>query len=214
MYFNPYNYYRDEVMKSYIRILHASPKSPPVDIYINDKPVVTNLRYKDFSEYLPVRSGNYNIKVYTAGKTFKPIIDTSFFVPPNEIYTISAIGTRPEDLSLLPIKEPLLESNIGKTYIKFAHLSPNAPNVDLTLPNGNILFKNVGYKENTDYIEVPPGKYAVEARLTGTDTPVLYVPNIHLKPRRFYTIYAVGLVGDNPPLQVLIPLDGNSYIEF
>ncbi|KYH34437.1 hypothetical protein CLTEP_15890 [Clostridium tepidiprofundi DSM 19306] len=209
-----YEYYRNDAMKSFMRLLHSAPKCPAIDIYINDKPWVTNIKYKDFSEYLPIRSGNYNVKVYAAGKKINPFIDTSLFIPPNEIYTIAIIGKTPDNLSILPIKEPLLETKEGKLGLRFAQLSPNAPNVDVVLPNGDVLFKDVAFKDIKDYIEVPSGIYTVEIRLTGTDTVILYVPNIHLKPKRFYTIYSVGLVGGIPPLQVLIPLDGNSYIEF
>jgi len=86
--------------------------------------------------------------------------------------------------------------------------------VDITLPDGKILFKNVKYKESTDYIQVPPGTYTIEARPTGTTTTALYVPNITLKSQRFYTVYAIGLVNDKPGLQALIPLDGSSYLDF
>ena len=218
MFFYPFDYYdrsyRDDAMKSFMRILHSAPKCPAIDIYINDTPLIKNLSYKDFSEYIPIRSGNYNLKVYAAGKKGDPFIDTSLFIPPNEIYTVAVIGKTPDDLSTLPIKEPLLDTKGGKSCLRFVQLSPNAPNVDVVLPNGDILFKNVAFKDVKNYIEVPTGVYTVEIRLTGTDTVILYVPNIHLKTKRFYTIYSVGLVGAIPPLQVLIPLDGNSYIEF
>lgn len=214
MFYYPIDLFRDAAVKSYIRVLHASPKSPTVDIYIDDKPVIRKLNYKAFSEYLPVTAGKYTIKVYPFGKKDKPILTTTLKIPPNKIFTVAAIGTRPSDLSLLPINEPRMTPEPGRAYIRFAHLSPNAPNVDVTLPNGKVLFSNVGYKDIKDYLLIPAGLHAIELRLTGTDTTVLYVPNIRLKPRRFYTIYAVGLVGDTPPLQALIPLDGNSYLEF
>jgi len=115
---------------------------------------------------------------------------------------------------VLPIEDPILPVMPGSVQIRFAHLSPNAPNVDITLPDGTVLFGNVGYKEVTDYLLVYPGTYILQARPAGTYDVVLYIPNITLLPDRFYTVYAVGLAGEIPPLQVLIPLDGNSYIEF
>lgn len=196
---------------SYIRLLHVSPGSPAVDIYINNVPTIRGLAYKGFTEYRPISSGLYNIKVYPSGNTTSPLIDTSLFIPDGIIYTIAAIGT-PPNISLQPIEDtrrPIIE---GKTLLRFAHLSPDTPNVDITLPDGTILFNNVGYKQVTRYISVNPGVYRVQARLTGTDKVILEVPNINLSPNRFYTIYAVGLSSGNPPLQVLIPLDGNSYL--
>jgi len=115
---------------------------------------------------------------------------------------------------LLLVLEPKVNNPTNNAYVKFAHLSPNAGAVDVTVPDGKILFKNVNYKESTDYIQVPPGTYTFDVRPTGTKTTALYVPNVRLKAQRFYTVYAVGLVGDHPGLQALIPLDGSSYLDF
>jgi len=135
----------------------------------------------------------------------------TFFVPPEKIFTIAAIGILP-NLELLAVPETKITQPADKAYIKFAHLSPNAGPVDVVLPDGTILFKNISYKGLTDYIQVPAGTYTLEVRPTGTKTTVLYVPNIRLKSQRFYTVYAVGLLNGKPGIQALIPLDGSSYL--
>ena len=58
----------------------------------------------------------------------------------------------------------------------------------------------------------PPSTYRLQARIAGTDQVILDVPNINLTANRYYTVYAVGLPVGQPPLQVLIPLDGQSYL--
>jgi hypothetical protein len=193
--------------------LHASPDAPAVDIYANDKLIAGNLSYKDFTPYVTVTPGNYNIKVYPTGRKDNAVLTTDLNIPPYSIYTVAAVN-KLANLNLLPIREPTMPIPAGKVYVRFAHLSPNAPNVDVVLPNGTKLFNNVTYKQITDYIPVNPGTYAIYVRPTGTDQNVLYVPNITLQPNRFYTVYAVGLVDGTPSLQALIPLDGNSYIKF
>jgi hypothetical protein len=213
---NKNSYYRRSPIGpdlSYVRILHASPGASPVDIYINNRKAISNLKYREFTEYLPLPYGRYNIKLFPAGRTTNPIIDTMVDIPPRTILTVAAIN-KPENIALLPIEDVQMPIQQGKTYLRFVHLSQNAPNVDVKLPDGTELFTDVGYKEITDYIEVNPGTYTVEVFPTGTNQRVLYVPNIRLRPNRFYTVYAVGLVNERPPLQVLIPLDGSSYLKF
>ena len=210
--YNPYSLYRVNPMTSYLRILHASPKSPNVDVYINDMLKFKNLAYAYFTDYIEVITGNYNVKVYAAGTKTNPVLSKNLFVPPEKIYTIAAIGLLP-NIDLLPVPETKVMQPADKAYIKFAHLSPNTGPVDITLPDGKILFKNISYKSYTDYIEVPAGTYTLEARPTGTKTTVLYIPNIKLKPQRFYTVYAIGLLKGKPGLQALIPLDGSSYLD-
>ncbi|WP_298838634.1 DUF4397 domain-containing protein [Clostridium sp.] len=224
-YIDPYSFYRDNLiynenslyrvatMNSYIRVLHASPNSPAVDVYINDILKFKNLTYSTFTNYVEVMTGNYNIKLYPAGTKTIPVLNKNVFIPPGKIYTVAAIGTLP-NIDLLLVLEPKVNNPSDNAYIKFTHLSPNAGAVDVTLPNGKILFKNVAYKESTDYMQVPPGTYTFEVRPTGTKKTVLYIPNVRLKPQRFYTVYAIGLAGGHPGLQALIPLDGSSYLDF
>ena len=54
---------------SYIRFLNAIPNQPEIviDIYVNRKLVVKNLKYEDFTEYIPAKSGVYNVQIYPAG---------------------------------------------------------------------------------------------------------------------------------------------------
>lgn len=218
--FYPMNLYRGNFFRmppepidtTYARIFHASPDAPPVDVYINNRPVVSNLRYRSFTEYLPLPPGVSNVKVFPAGRTTNPVINTNVNIPPNTILTVAAINEL-KDISLYPIEDTPKPIPMDKVYIRVGHLSPNAPAVDVRLPNGRNLFEDVEYKEITDYKLVEPGEYTLNLYTTGTDKRVLHVPNINLKPNRFYTVYAIGLVGERPPLQVVIPLDGNSYIK-
>ncbi|MCX7773222.1 MAG: DUF4397 domain-containing protein [Clostridia bacterium] len=199
---------RDE---SYIRIFHASPNAPAVDVYANGMPLARNLRYRDFTLYQTVQPGTYRVEVYPAGRRDMPVLATMLTVPPRSIFTIAAIGMLP-NISLLPIAEPKIAVPPGKFLLRFSHLSPTAPSVDLTLANGTVLFSNVRYTETTSYIPIPASTYHFQLRLAGTNQVVLEVPNIALAANRLYTIYAIGLPGGQPPLQVVIPLDGSSYI--
>ncbi len=198
--------------KSYIRLLHAVPNAQAIDVYANNKKIASNLAYKQFTDYLAIVPGKYNLRVFPAGKTDKPIIQVDATVPEQSIYTIAAIGKAPT-LELAAIPEQKQQIPEGATFLRFAHLSPDAPNVDVRLQDGTTLFKNIGYKEMAKYLQVNPGQYTFELYPTGTNERVLYVPNITLKKNKFYTIYAVGLLNSKKaPLQLLFPLDGISYL--
>lgn len=209
MYYYPYTnmlaqcYTMQQQMNSKIRVLHAVPNAPAVDVYANDNLIVKNLAFKEISPYLPVPTGNYNIKVYPTGETTNPVIDTSVYVPENSIYTIAAIGELP-DISLYPIQEPTSANNTGMACVRFIHLSPNAPPVDIKLPDGTIIFSNVPFKSIACYTCIPSGTYTFRVSPASTDNVVLTVPNVTLNPNTFYTIYAVGLVGEKPNLEALL----------
>lgn len=208
MYYNPYTNmlaqcYMMPKMNSNIRVLHASPNAPSVDVYANDNLIIKNLAFKELSQYIPVPSGNYNIKVFPTGVKTNPVIDTNVFVPENTIYNVAAIGELP-NISLYPIQEPTSANNTGTSCVRFIHLSPNAPAVDIKLADDTIVFSNVPYKSIANYVCVPPGTYTFKVSPAGSNDVVLTVPNVKLEPNNFYTIYAVGLVGESPNLEALL----------
>lgn len=212
MYFCPYDFMEDDYMRfperpSYLRLLHAAPNAPNVDVYVNNNRLLQNLSYKEFSRYLALPAGNYNIKVYPAGQKTNPVIDTNVNIPSLSMFTAAVIGRIP-NLSLLPIPEPIAPQAVGTTCVRFAHLSPDTPAVDVTIPSGAKLFSNANYKEVTQYVKPPAGTYTIQVKLTGSGETVLTVSNVQLAAGRCYTLYAVGLTAGNPPLEALKSIDG------
>lgn len=186
---------------SYIKILHASPNAPAVDIYVNDNKVVENLAFSEATDYLPVEPGSYNVKVYATGTTDNPVIDVDIEVPEKTRVTVAAIGNLP-DIELLPISENIVTKMSNDTHLRVAHLSPNAPAVDVTLPKGDVLFENVEFGEVTAYINMLRGVYTLQIRPTGSSEVVLTIPNVEFMPNFYYTIYILGQLQGTPSLRV------------
>lgn len=205
MFYNPYDY-RSMQPNSYIRIFHASPDAPAVDVYANGSLIVKGLAYKQFSQYIPLLAGNYDIQVYPSGQMTNPVINTNVFVPPNTVFNVAAIGNL-SDISLYLIHEPTTAQNFGRPCIRFIHLSPNAPAVDIRLSSGTKLFDTVSYKDITRYACIPSGIYTFTVNLAGTGNVVLAVPNVRLDPNNYYTIYAVGDVEKDPGLEAIVALE-------
>lgn len=205
------NQHRQVPLNSHIRFLNASPDSRGLDFYVNNRLVGRNVNYQGFTQYIPLAGGLYNIKVYPSGQVTNPIIDANINIPPGTIYTLAATGML-ADIELTLLYEPPISRLPYETFIRVAHLSPNTPNVDITLPDGTRLFSDVEYKEITDYIRIRPGVYELQARGAGTENIILRVPNTNLRSGNIYTVYIVGIQNGTPPLQVLIPLDGNTYL--
>lgn len=199
-------------MSSYIRILHSSPDAPGVDIYVNENLIARNLIYKEFSPYIPIVGGLYNVRAYPTGTKTNPVIDQNINIPPSSIFTIAVTG-RLAEIGLTLVPEPPIKRLPSETFIRFVHLSPDAPHVDVTLPDGTRLFSDIEYKEIPSYIPIKPGRYELQARKYGTDEVILTVPNINFGSGKIYTMYLVGLTTEKPPLQLLIPLDGSTYLQ-
>jgi len=195
------------VSRSYIRVLHAVPDAPNVDVYADDQLIAKDLAFGKYTDYIPVPEWNYDIAVYATGTKTNPVLENMLMVRPDTIQTVAAVGTL-NTIGLLAIPDRTAGNAPGKSMVRFSHLSPNAPAVDITLPDGTILFRNVSFKQLTNYLTVNPMSYTLQVRPTGTSTVVLTVPNVNLKPGMVYTIYAIGLVGKEPELSALLVMDG------
>jgi len=191
---------------AHVRVFHASPDAPPVDVYLDNYPIAMNLAYKSFTPYFPLCPRRYAVRVFPAGTMEKPLIDQTVEVHPQDLITLAAVG-RLADIGLLPVGPSAAPRIYGKAFVRFVHLSPNAPQVDVAVQGGPTLFQNVGYKEITNYQAVDPGIYTLEVSPAGTSRVVLLIPGVNLEANRYYTVYAVGLVGQQPPLEAVLALD-------
>lgn len=187
---------------SNVRILHASPDAPSVDIYLNGKVTLKNVKYKQFSDYLQLPAGNYRIDIFPTGNQSRPVLSEMFILMPAITYTIAASG-RASNLKLLPvIDQPFISA--GETKVRFVHLSPDAPAIDIAVKDGDVLFKNMSFMEATNFLSVSPIKVDLEVRVAGTNSVVLTVPKVQLKADRAYSMFAVGFVNGTPSLDVII----------
>jgi hypothetical protein len=192
---------------SYVRVIHTVPDAPNVDIYADDKLIVRNLAYGNYTDYIPIPEGMYRISLYVAGSTNSPVLTNMLNVNRNAVLTVAAVGTL-DTIGFLAISDANRQMETNKAMVRFLHLSPNAPAVDITLPDGTVIFSNVSFEHITDYIAVSPMDYTLQVRVAGTNNVVLTVPNINLEANEYYTVYAIGLVGESPELEALLILDG------
>ena len=196
--------------RSHIRLLHASPGAPAVDVYANDNKIASNLSFKNLTRYIDVRSGRYNIKIYPTGRRRNPVLVENINVRPDTIYTVAVIN-RVNNLALFPVIDLVqISPSVNRentAYIRAAHLSPNAPAVDVRIDNRTIA-NNASYKNISRYMPVDPETYNINVFQAGTNNNVLRKANVVIQPGFYYTIYVLGLVNEEPPLQAIVPVDG------
>ena len=175
---------------SLVRVFHAAPQAPNVDVYVNDQMVFSNLAFGDFTRYVYLDEGEYNVSVYLAGQKDRPVINQMVDVPSQQIFTIAATGNL-DNLGLLVIPDKVSKSpSQNYSSVRVIHLSPNAPGVDI-LVDGDTLFEDISFGEGTDYVDLNPGTYNVNVVLN-TDKSVVLPLKVTLNPDKIYTIYIIG----------------------
>jgi hypothetical protein len=185
-----------------VRILHAVPNAPNVDIYLNGSLIASNLAFGKISEYMQISPGEYEFQLYPTGTYDKPLLSQNIQLISNSNYTVSIV-TLANNLFLFRLKDDNVPSSKSQSLLRFINLSSNAPLLSLALPNGVTLFNEAEYLETTGYYQLSPGIYNFEILLGSSQITTKYINNITLDGGKFYTIYIIGLFNDKPPLGYL-----------
>ena len=129
----------------------------------------------------------------TAG-TSSPVLEIDLELARGAFYSLFAAGAA-SDIAPLVLEDDLSLFELGKAHIRFIHLSPDAPAVDVAVSGGTVLFDDKSFMEFTDFMPVDGGVYDLEVRAAGTTDVVLEVPGVELKAGKVYTVFARGFVG-------------------
>jgi LPXTG-motif cell wall-anchored protein len=196
-----------------VRVVHASPDAPAVDVWVNGSVAFSNAPFKGITDYAALAPATYNVQVTPTGATEPVVIEADLALDANTDYTVVAVG-------LLANIEPLVlvDNNsapaAGKAHVRFVHASPDAPAVDIAVAGGGpVLFSNVAFKGVGDYLPVDAGTYDLEVRVAGTETVALSVPGVALADGTVYTIFAMGLAGGEPALTAVPSVDAVAPVQ-
>jgi hypothetical protein len=194
-----------------VRVIHASPDAPAVDVWLDGEPAIQNLAFGQFTGHTPVPAGSHRVQVAPSGTAAgSAVIDATLELGAGKAYTVMATGRVAEIKPLVLEDERLAPSG---SRARFVHASPDAPPVDIAVAGGGpVVMSNVGFGDNSGYQDVPSGDVPLEVRLAGTEQVVLSVPATFAGGHA-YTLAAVGLAGGQPALQALALNDsaGSSY---
>ncbi len=192
-----------------IQIVHNSPDAGNVDIYLNKDTKLSNVGFRAATGYIEVEAGVNNlVDIALAGSSSAndALFDYSVPFKANTNYTIFANGLvsnvgQNNGFALLPIENTKCDAAEGVTDVLVLHASPNAPAVNITLDNGNLLdasTENVSYNEFTQYLSLPTNDYKIQVRLN-SDNSVFKGYEAPLQTlgldEKSIIVFASGLVG-------------------
>ncbi len=183
---------------SNVMVVHASPNAPGVDLLVDNLVLNSSaLEFPSNTGYLGTGAGDRNIRVNVSG-TETTVIEADLNLDADMNYSIFAIDEISE-IAPLVIMDDLTAPSPGMAHVRFIHLSPDAPAVDITLTDGTIVFGNYAFGEYSMYTPVGAGTYDFQVRLQGSETVVLDLPGIELMSGKIYTVFAKGYAGGGEP---------------
>lgn len=186
-----------------VRVIHASPDAPAVDVYVDGQRAISNLAFPKGIDYTPLPAGPHRVQVAPAGAGVgAAVITANLTLEAGKDYTVAAIGP------LAGIEAQVFNDDnsapaSGQAKVRVLHLSPDAPAVDIAVRGGPTLVSNLSFPNASSYAQAPAGTYTVEVRPAGTQTAALTIPNVTLEAGKIYDLGAAGLLGGKPELQVV-----------
>lgn len=188
-----------------VRVIHASPDAPNVDVYANGAAVLTNVPFEASSGYLAVPAGSYKFEVYPAGAnatSTDPVLTIDANLTANTDYTVIAMG------EVANIEAGVFVDNnaapaSGKAHVSVVHAGPDAPAVDIAVAGGPVLVEDLAFSEGAGPLPVDAGTYNLQVRVAGTDTVALPLDGVALQSGTIYTFVATGFLEGEPALTVL-----------
>ncbi len=185
-----------------IRIVHASPDAPALDLYAGDSVVASGLVAGDATGFLPVPDGEQGLRFVPAGGTVdSAIVETRFELVDGGAYEVVVLGQLREiDGRIYEIDRTRMESP-GMARVRFLHLSPDADELDLVAGEETRIFEGADFADATGYVEIDAGTYALSLQSSdpadvATNAAALAESELVLDEGEVYDILGIGLTQD------------------
>ena len=192
-----------------IRVLHASPDAPNVDVLVDNQVVLSDVSYKQASDFLSVLVGTRNVKVNATG-TSTTVIDADLTLAFDSFTTIIATNFLAQiEPLVLPDENTPPSGNF--LNIRVVHSAPSAPPVDVyvTAPGADInsatpTLSNVAFTEFSDFLEIPEGDYQIRVTTVGSKDPVFDSGTVTLDAGSIFSAVAVDATGGASPISLVV----------
>jgi len=196
-----------------LRLLHASPDAPNIDVLYSGTTLLTNVAYAEASAYLKAKAGSRRIEVRATGDT-TDVIDVSPNFSKNRFYTVIA-GNDLASITTLVFLDDFTSPASGQAKVRFINAAPGASSVDIYIgapgsgTAGTPAVTSLAYQAAAGYLSVPAGSYQAYITLAGSKTVAIDTGVLTLGSGQVRTAVAIGDPTVGKPLSAVMLSDLN-----
>lgn len=201
---------------AWVRVVHASADAPAVDVLAGGNVVFQGLKFKSFTEYTPVPSGEYDFSVNLSGTSTTVLTSGPVNLQGGGAYTFFAIGkVAAGTLQLMGTGDDVSAPGMGSVKIRVVHGASTAPSVDVwaTAPyaplTGAPALTGFPFALASGYLTVPAGVYQARVTPAGTKTVAIDSGRFPLASNTVRTVVALDPVKEGDGFDLLVLPDVN-----
>jgi len=187
------------------RVIHASPGTPNIDIYLNRnaRPILSNLAFGTASPFLTYPPDTYLMTVRAAGSApnSDPIFEHPILLAADSALNVVAVGllTQTQSRGFLLLSVPAnRDPAYGRTRLQVVNASPDAGPIEVNAGKESIA-QGLLYGDGTFVgSDLNPGAYTITVNAPSPNNYAaptsLTLPNTPLSANTFYTLVIIGTV--------------------
>lgn len=190
-----------------VRVFHASPDAPNVDVLIDGGRVLENVPYKAASDFLGIDAGDRRVQVNVTGTDISAIDTHAVFAKDIDYMIVAA--DKVAQITALVFTADRTTPESGSARVRVLHAAASAPVVDVyvTAPDAGIAnaqptLSRVPFKAISDYLTVPAGTYDVFVTATGTKNVAIQAKGLALADQLIATVAALDKKGAGAPFSL------------
>ncbi len=201
-----------------VRLVHASPDAPAVDVTDDGSPVFDGVAYGETATVeIPADTYPLEVRPDTESNDGEVVTEVGAEFTGGTVYTVFAAGyLEPADA---PADEPFgftaaVDAGTGggglldTASLRVGHFSPDAPNVDVFVDDA-LALSDVPFRAVSDYLTVTAGTHTVEVTATGDPDTSVFDDEVDLAGAD-YTVAAVGELDGDEEFRPVVLEDDNS----
>lgn len=201
---------------SAVRVVHDVSDAPAVDVLVDNAVAINALAFPNFTDYAELVPNTYNVKVAADADNSVVVINADLKLEAGAYYTVHAIGSLNQN-SIEPLVVMDNPRRIATAaQLRVIHGSSLAGPVDVYLTaNSDIsaataALRNVPFKADSGYIQVPAGSYFVTVTPAGSKTAAIGPVAVTLNANAIYTAVARDGAGLTAALGLILLDDFNN----
>jgi Domain of unknown function (DUF4397) len=180
--------------KAQVRVVHAMPNGPNVDVFADETVAFSDVSYKRVTPYKDLPDDKLAFRIRPTGQVkAETLAENSEILKGGRHYTVIAMVDDAGKSTIRVLSDDLTPAPENQARVRVFNAAPEADEIDVVAQGGGKkIFDGVNFGSETGYENVEPMTVALEVRREGKKEIVTTILNQKWEAGKSYTIILAG----------------------